>query len=166
MISRLFNILKYAVPISMLIFSINSCKEDSSQNPSEQKDVITRVSVNPESVKVNGSVDILVSVENHGTVSLELDFNNNRQIGFTINVSDNSYISYPMIVLPVLSHLSIPAGENHEELITFSTRKGGNTYWHGIEDDSLVVGTYEVKAGLIGYSEIFTWGKAKFYVVE
>jgi hypothetical protein len=153
----------------MLAFFVVSCEKDAVQKPNEQVDVITSVVVNPDSVELNGTVDIIVNVENHGSTSLELDFSYLNQIGFIINITDSSYIYYPSGPdSPALSHLSVPAGESHEVQIPFSTRKSatGNTLWRRIEEDSLVVGTYEIKAGLIGYSEEYPWGKATFYIVE
>ena len=92
--------------------------------------------------------------------------NDEKFFGFIINITDSSFIKYPNISSPALSHISIPPGESHEVIIPFSTHIAGNTYWWGIEEDMLGVGIYEVEAGPRGYSDKFPWGKATFYVVE
>jgi hypothetical protein len=143
-----------------------SCSDDDEpvvSPPDELSGIVTSVDITPERIPGDRHVQIRVIMAYYGSEPLELTFDTIDQYGMEIQTPD-TVLAWPCRPDSGTSSLTFEPGGGRGWVMSFSHQYARE--FCPEPPETLLAGTYIVRGGLLGHSEQYRWGEARFEVFE
>jgi hypothetical protein len=153
------------IAVALIAFLFASCSDDESQvtAPPELTGIVTSVNVRPEQITGYGAVEIRVGLINHDSEPREIKFDTLDYLGLEVQTPD-TLLTFPCVPDSGSSSITLQPGGGRIVIMLFSGYRASD--FCPSPQDTLRVGDYTVRAGLLGYSREYPWGEDGFEVIE
>jgi len=152
-----------ALLLVAIVALCTSCSDDERPVRVEKElGIVTSLQVRQSQIPTDGFVEFRINVVNLHSEPLEVTFDTLEQIGVEIQTPD-TVLAFPCDVDSTTSHRTFPAGGGRIYHMIFWP--GDVPYFCPTQADTMAVGSYVIRGGLLGHDDEYPWGMDTFTVI-